>query len=739
MMMQSRSARTGWLLPAILWAALPATGAVHVVQQIDFAFVPAQVTVAPGDTVRWVRTSGTHTVTSGSNCTYDGLYFDAPLGPGNTVFEFVIPNGVTEIPYFCRPHCPGMVGTIFVQEPLPLIDFIMSLDGYQEPGQVVTTGNGTGTATLDPNTNTLSWSISYAGLSGMPSAAHFHGPARPCINAGIQVTLSLATNPIVGSASLTATQVDQLLAGLWYVNIHTPLHPGGEIRGQVMPLPLADPLTATIQTGDITVGLRPVATGLTAPNWGTFAPGHTNRLYVSDQTGLVWAINLTSGNKSVFLDVSGLLVPLGVFGPGSFDERGLLGIAFHPDYQSNGRFYTYTSQPVSGPADFSTMPLAVAANHQSVITEWQVPSPGDPGAVVDPNSARELLRIDQPQFNHNAGALNFGPDGLLYVALGDGGGADDKDGQMSLGNPIVGHGCGGNGQDTSTILGSIVRIDPLGSNSANGQYGIPGDNPFVGGAGLDEIYAYGFRNPFRFSFDRLTGDLYVGDVGQNDIEEINIVTLGGNYGWRWMEGSLFFAFNGNQAGYVTDVPLDVPAGLLDPIAEYDHDDGTAIVGGFVYRGTALPELAGRYVFGEFAQTFSNDGRLFYLTAGNEIRELQLAGQAALGLSLLGFGEDAAGELYVLANATGTPAGSTGVVLRIAPAVCAGDSNCDGSVTWRDIDFFVAAMNDNVAAWQALFAPGLPTCTFANNDVNSDSTVSWRDIDPLVAVMNTVCP
>lgn len=433
------------------------------------------------------------------------------------------------------------------------------------------------------------------------------------------------------------------------------------------PVPLDDPIPRSIRSSGPPIRLVEVASGLTAPNWGTFAPGDHDRLFVVDQNGILWAIDLTTGDKSVFLDLSDRLVDLGAFGSGSFDERGFLGVAFHPDYRDNGLFYTYSSVPVGPPADFSTIPAGETANHQSVILEWLVPDPADPASVVDPTSARELLRVDEPQFNHNAGALNFGPDGMLYITLGDGGAADDQDGQPSIGGPAIGHGPNGNGQNPATPLGAMLRIDPLGSDSTNGQYGIPPDNPFVGQEGfLDEIYAYGFRNPFRFSFDMRTGTLFVADVGQNDIEEIDIVIPGGNYGWRLKEGSFFFVPNGPEPGFVTDVDPGVPPDLIDPIAEYDHDEGIAVVGGFVYRGSRFPALRGRYIFGDFARTFSNDGRLFFLGRNDEIREFKLVDRDALGLSLLGFGQDAEGEVYVLANATGTPFGETGVVLRIAP-------------------------------------------------------------------------
>ncbi len=440
-------------------------------------------------------------------------------------------------------------------------------------------------------------------------------------------------------------------------------------------------LLAPVQRSDKTIALAPVASGLTAPNWGTAPSGDTSRLFVADQNGILWVIDLATGSKAVFADLSGLLVPLGAFGPGSFDERGLLGVAFHPAYALNGLLYTYTSEPVSGPADFSTLP-GTPANHQAVIREWQVPNPADPSAVVDPTSTRVLLTIDEPQFNHNGGAINFGHDGLLYVALGDGGGRDDQG---------VGHGANGNAQDTSNPLGAILRIDPAGSSSANGQYAIPADNPFVGQSGVvEEIFAYGFRNPFRFSVDRATGDLYVGDVGQDDIEEVNVAVAGGNYGWNVKEGSFCFDPNGAGPGFAFDASPcpGEPSGLIDPVAQYNtadslavNDDGRAVVGGFVYRGTAIPGLVGRYVFGDFsrftASGVNNDGRLFFLNKKNivgaksvkrsRIFEFTIAGRDRLGMSLLGFGQDGAGELYVLANATGVPFGSTGMVFKIVRA------------------------------------------------------------------------
>ncbi|MFP3915781.1 MAG: PQQ-dependent sugar dehydrogenase [Actinomycetota bacterium] len=427
-------------------------------------------------------------------------------------------------------------------------------------------------------------------------------------------------------------------------------------------------LTDPVVDGGPPLALDPVADGLTAPGWGTSAPGLDDHLMVTDQDGIVWSVDLDADTRSPFLDVSDRLVSLGVGGPGTFDERGLLGLAFHPDYASNGLVYTYTSEPEAGPADFSTMPTGVAPNHQSVIAEWQVPDPTDPDSVVDPDTRREILRIDQPQFNHDAGTLVFGPEGLLYVALGDGGAADDQG---------VGHVPGGNGQDPTNVLGTILRIDPQGDDSSNGEYGIPADNPFVGdAAGADEVYAFGFRNPYRISFDPATGTLFAADVGQNDIEEIDVVVAGGNYGWPIKEGSACFDQNGADPGFAfaaDPCPGSEDRDLIDPVAEYDHSEGIAVVGGFVYRGSEIPPLKGRYVFGDFLDLADGRGRLLHFATPNQkpgglhhsrIRESAVAGLDGTGLRVLGLGQDADGELYLLTNQTGTPFGDTGAIHRV---------------------------------------------------------------------------
>jgi len=216
---------------------------------------------------------------------------------------------------------------------------------------------------------------------------------------------------------------------------------------------LADPIPAPIPPSGLTIGLEAVAEGMVAPVAATSAPGHKDTLFVVEQTGSIWAVDVSRRGQRqpmrLFADLSARLVPLGLFGIG-YDERGLLGLAFHPDFRRNGALYTYTSEPALGLADFSTLPAGVAADSHSVVTEWRVKDPKARDLVLDPLSARPLLRVDQPQFNHKGGALQFGPDDLLYVSLGDGGAADDQG---------PGHVAGGNGQslEPGNLLGKILR------------------------------------------------------------------------------------------------------------------------------------------------------------------------------------------------------------------------------------------------------------------------------------------
>jgi glucose/arabinose dehydrogenase len=504
-----------------------------------------------------------------------------------------------------------------------------------------------------------------------------------------------------------------LSASLALAMLSLPPTPGfAHCPGETSPAYLTTTF-APIRPGGLPIGLALVANELTAPLKGAVAPGLPNHLFVVDQVGKVWAVDLTTGVKTEFLNVgpTGLnrLVTLGVLGPNTFDERGLLGIAFHPNYATNGLLYTYTSEPNAGPPTFpTTLPPGSAPDHQNVVAEWQVVNPSNPALGVSSASRRELLRVDWPQFNHDGGDLAFGPDGFLYISMGDGGGADDADGQEFVvadgalpanTAPMVGHQGDGNAQKLNTPLGKILRINVNGNNSANGQYGIPADNPFVTTPGaVREIYAFGFRNPFRMSFDTATGELYVGDVGQNDIEEVDRVIKGGNYGWNAKEGTLFFHINGNAEGFASTVDNGrTSPGVIDPIAQYDtHGEGHSVIGGFVYHGELFPQLRGRYIFGEFSRVFNfpggphNFGRLLYLqqknTTGGKLLNIQefqrfAANMAALGLSVgsaacdglfpptlavLGMGQDAAGEVYTMGNISGVPFGTGGVVLKLVP-------------------------------------------------------------------------
>ena len=291
------------------------------------------------------------------------------------------------------------------------------------------------------------------------------------------------------------------------------------------------------------------------------------------------------------------------------NEEGLLGLAFDPAYESNGYFYVYYS----------------AANpRRSVVSRFSV-DPGDPDRA-DPSSEVEILAVPQPYSNHNGGHVVFGPDGYLYVGLGDGGSANDPR---------------GNGQDRTTLLGTIIRID-VSTLDSIGRYSIPPGNPFAGeGGGVrPEIWAYGLRNPWRFNFDPATGDLWAADVGQNAWEEVDLIRPGANYGWNVMEGAHCTPRRG-LTGLLRSADDCDRAGLELPVVEYGRDDGCSITGGYVYRGGRLPSLAGAYVYGDFCS-----GRIWALRAeGGAVVEHRLLVDSSLSLSA--FGENPAGELFML--------------------------------------------------------------------------------------------
>ena len=365
---------------------------------------------------------------------------------------------------------------------------------------------------------------------------------------------------------------------------------GRESGGPAAPRP---PLPAALH-------FTPVVAGLDWPVFLT-SPAGDRRLFVAERTGRVRVVAGALLARP-FLDVGALITSAG-------GEQGLLGLAFAPDYKRSGRFYVdYTD--VDG---------------NTKVVRYTVSS--DPDSA-DPASAEVLLEVAQPFANHNGGMLAFGPDGMLYVGLGDGGGAGDPQ---------------GNGQDRGALLGKILRLDVRGA----GAYAVPAGNPFSS-PDRPEIWCYGLRNPWRFSFDRATGDLYIADVGQNSREEVDVAPAaqgggrGLNFGWNRMEG---------LACYSPSTGCDT-TGLVMPMLDYDHGQGCSVIGGYVYRGSAIPALRGHYLYADWCGKWV---RSFRDSSG---RAQERTSWATLPSQPLGFGEDAAGELYVLLQ--------SGVVMRIEP-------------------------------------------------------------------------
>jgi len=340
-----------------------------------------------------------------------------------------------------------------------------------------------------------------------------------------------------------------------------------------------------------------VASGLSAPLFVTAPPGDVSRIFIVEQGGHVRIVKWGALLPADFLDIHAQITAGG--------ERGLLGLAFHPSYALNGRFFV----------DYTDL----AGN--TVVSEYRVS--GNPD-VADPTET-VLLGVTQPFANHNGGDITFGPDGYLYIALGDGG---------SGGDPF------GNGQNTNTLLGKLLRIDV----DSGTPYASPPTNPFAGATpGLDEIWAYGLRNPWRFSFDRLNGDLYIGDVGQDRFEEVDYQLAnssgGQNYGWNVVEG--------NGHCYPSGSGCD-QTGMTLPISEYDHSQGCSITGGYVYRGCKMPDLHGTYFYADFCSAFIRTFQVAGGVATNpQDRTADLAPGGSLGIgSISSFGEDARGEIYI---------------------------------------------------------------------------------------------
>jgi len=428
-----------------------------------------------------------------------------------------------------------------------------------------------------------------------------------------------------------------------------------------------DATTSRVTAGP-SVGLEPIVEGLTEPLSIQF-PAEGIR-YIADKSGLILLHDGDGLREDPLLDLRGKLLE-----DVTSWEQGLVGMTIHPQFSRNRRFYVRYSAPLREefPSEFS---------HTYVLSEFRA---SEDLRRADPESERILLELPQPGKFHQAGGLAFGPDGYLYVTVGDGGSTPDSvfDGFRDAG---PGHAedwylinRGGNGQDvTENLLGSILRLDV--DRTEDGKpYGIPDDNPLVGQAGLDEHYAWGFRNPYQLSFD---GDrLFVGDVGHQDYEEVNVVEKGGNYGWNVKEGPVCYNANSGLREHSRFLHLDTlpfcpnatPSGdpIVDPVITYSHtrdgqDVGSSVIGGYVYRGDAVESLRGRYVFGDTVRA-GGGGMVFVADAADEkpwpFEEVSISGSenGAVNAAVLSFGRDPAGELYLL---TTRFAEGTGTVYRI---------------------------------------------------------------------------
>jgi len=364
----------------------------------------------------------------------------------------------------------------------------------------------------------------------------------------------------------------------------------------------ADPSVPPIQ-------LTEFASGLTRPVYLTQARGDDTRFFVVEKVGRVSIVQDGVVSETPFLDLTDRVSE----GGSPQGEMGLLGLAFHPDYADNGRFYVFYSVENGGRIER--------------ISEFTA----DSADSADPESERILIEITDPESNHNGGNLAFGPDGFLYIGSGDGGGANDR------------HGATGNGQNVGVMLGKILRIDVDGTGAgANSTYAIPPGN--MAGAGvLPEIWSYGLRNPWRYSFDACTGDMYIGDVGQDELEEVDFEpanTAGRNYGWRLMEADACFNPNSGCNAATQN--------LILPVAQYDHDTGQSITGGYVYRGSAIPNLRGTYLYADYVSATFFALRM----QGGAVAQAQLDISDNINpggdvVDISSFAQDNVGELYVL--------------------------------------------------------------------------------------------
>ncbi len=529
-----------------------AKAATVTVEVRNYRFEPSEVTIAPGDTVRWIWRAGAHTATSGTACVANRAW-DIPFTPDapDAQFKFEVPG---EYPYFCRPHCTlGMTGKVVVA-------------GATEPPQIVN-----------------------------------------------------------------------------------------------------DPIPEAIRPAKLPMRLRADVGGLIDPVSAIAVPGKPRRLLVGERDGRIWSLNARSGVKFSLADLRPWLSQRS-------DSGTLQGIAVHPEFSSNGRLYTLTREAVNGAADFTTVPTGLAADAQTVLREWIVTQPQSARAAVNSSSVRVVLRVDTWSAHRNEGHLAATPDGLLWFSVGGG----------ALQRPAVGNDPGER-QGLDTVLGKVLRIDPSYRPAMQRGYSVPADNPFAQNLRLgenscddgvcDEIFAYGFRHPGLVTPDGSHNLIYVVDSGDSQLQEINRVTKGGNYGWPVHEGHFCRAvLPDGIAGLHLRCP---PGGQIPPLAQYDIDEGTGIVAGLVYRGRLLPALRGHYVFADAGAKGLRNARLFYLTRKNltaadrgeavTIRELRPRNWPKTGFSVTGLVADGAGELYAFGQRDESSVnGKTGFLQQIVP-------------------------------------------------------------------------
>ncbi len=730
------------LLPLLMPTALVAATANVNIE--PFAFDPATVTINVNDQVVWTWVSDFHSSTSDT-----GLWDSGVFNTGH-VFTNTF-TGAGSFPYLCVIHL--FTGTVNVQgnsEALtvaitsptnnalfnPPATVPIMATAADSPGTVTNVAFFDGTTLLGATNNTpytvtatfaagdhalTAVAMDSGGLSATSAVVNI------VVNSGHQPPSVTITNPANGSVfgNTDSINIDTSASGTGASVTNVEFFDGTNLLRSVSTAPfnlVTGPFTFALGTHSLTavalddlgsmstsgpvnvtiarytpevtnaafsVFLIPVATNMSAPLYGVSPPGDTHRLFVLEQNGLMRIIQDGVLLPTPALDLQSLVQPP-LNATNANDERGLLGLAFHPGFNNPSSpgyqtLYTYNSEMIPSNT-LPTYPLSGGTTniYKNALNEWKISSTNT--NIVDPSTRREVISFGKNAQNHNGGTCTFGPDGYIYLALGDGGNAND----VGPGHIVP----GGNAQNLSVPLGKMLRFDPLNPAlnptnsdmiSSNGQYRIPANNPYQGPGQVPEIYAYGLRNPFRFAFDPVTGDLIEADVGQNNIEEINRITRGGNYGWAMKEGDFLFNMTNGPAGPAGTIGSPPgyfspgsPAGLIDPITgpmgvlEYDHNNGISITGGFVYRGSAMPELYGKYIFGDLALIASPvriNGRLFY--ADLQLGTINVFTLPQFGSEILpkdqtvhGFGQDASGELYAMA--TDTPAnGNGGVVYKLA--------------------------------------------------------------------------